>query len=189
MKVVDYKTGYMAIAAYNNSDIDTMSGEPTCSFALVSIDHYLLESIVSVRNILNRICGLYGSNFLSSNIESVRISLLNCNVNFFGSNPDKINEPDISEILSLKPDRNWILYVDGVDNGYDKESDYNDGTIQEYSKDYIKLTDDFPNPEIILCPSSRDITFVFNPDSYTDYKTIWIKLDYLIDFVNDNSNN
>lgn len=189
MKVVDYKTGYMAICAYNNSDMGTTFGEPTCDFALIRTDHYLLESLISVRNVLNRIDGLYGSDFSSSNIKSIKISLLNCDVNFFGVNPYTVNKSSVSEILSSKPGMNGILYIDDIDNSYDTKSDYDDGTINEYSKEYVKLNDDIQNPEIILYPSSKTITFAFNPDSYTNYNTVRIELDNIIDFVNDNSNN
>ena len=190
MKVVDYKTGYMAIYAYNNSDICTTFGEPMCDFALIRIDHYLLESLISVRNVLNRIGGLYGSDFSSSNIEYIKISLLNCDVNFFGVNPYTVNKSSVSEILSSKTGLNGtLLYIDNVDNSYDTKSDYEDGTIKEYSKEYVKLNDDIQNPEILLYPPYKMITFVFNPDSYTNYNTVKIKLDDIIDFVNDNSNN
>lgn len=183
MKVVDYSTGYVAVGAYDDANEDGKYGEPNCDYAIIEVEKYLIDALKDIKKVSDKVHSHVNSDFNPTNVSSIEFSLNRCSICFFGDNPDLDNKTELYEYVSY---RGWgkVCNVDNVEGNYDSERDFNDGTIDGYRKDHIKLTEEtYEWPSAIYYPQNSSIVFKYNPDNCCDYRTVGVDIDYLIDFM------
>lgn len=85
IKVVDYKTNYIAIGAYDDSDEDEeiKCGEPRCEYAIIKADDNLLEALNDIKKYdLKLIAGNLCDSSLIKLIDT-EFLLFDCSISFF----------------------------------------------------------------------------------------------------------
>lgn len=185
MNIVENFTGKLVICAYDENNEDGVYGEPGCDYAVFPANEYLLKVLREIKEVHNKLNGHFGSNFNQTNVKAIEFSFYG-QVDFFGDNPDKCGSELYDSILNGRRGASGFYPVDIDEDKFDSIRKYRDGAINEFTKDYIILTEDYDRPVIVYCPEWNLIYFRFNPDFSIDYRTCGIKVDELIEYLEEN---
>lgn len=185
IKVVDYKTKYIAIGAYdyNCEDEGVKSEELNCEYAIIKADDNLLEVLNEIKKFnLRLIAGNLCDRGLIELIDT-EFLLFDCSISFFGDNPDLENRTNLYKSTLPLKDRGNILNLEDVEGNFDDEIGNLRETLGKYEKCHVRLSSGERSPSALYCPVYSEIVFRCQPDSYTDYRTFPVNIDKLIDFI------
>lgn len=176
MKIVDNYTGYLVVGAYESTFPfeDKEDGEVKCEYAIIEVDDELVNIIRDISNI---------SNMISSKPILVDFYFNKDWVTFLGDNPNLSRCTQISESIAEIPYGN-ILNVELEENEFDYKSDYDSGSLKEYSKDHVIL--DFEKSGhycISFQPEDRTIVFKYAIREDVELWTYSINIDYLMELL------
>jgi hypothetical protein len=182
MKVVDYFTGKLVIIAYNESNnYDIGFYSPTCDYMVLTANEYLLKVLREIKNFKIKYNKHLGSNFNSTNINSIEFSF-DDQVDFFGEGYKKKEWSEFySSIINSKREDINFYQVCIEEDGYEAFIDTICGRIRQ--------TEDGDRPVIVYDSELDNIYFKFNPDIRNDYRTNPIKIDELIEYLEKNLEN
>ena len=186
IKVVDYKTKYIAIGAYDDDveDDDKKSGELNCEYAIIKADDNLLGALKEIKDESNWSC--VRGNFRDSSLVRLiytEFLLFDCSVSFFGDNPDLENRTEIYKSVSQINNRGKIVSLENVEGNFDEEVGHLCGKLEKYDKCHVRLESSVHISKALYNPLYSLISFRHNPDSHTDYRTFPVNIDNLIDFI------
>lgn len=186
IKVVDYKTNYIAIGAYDDSDEDEeiKCGEPRCEYAIIKADDNLLEALNDIKKYdLKLIAGNLCDSSLIKLIDT-EFLLFDCSISFFGDNPFSDTKTELYKSSLHLEERGNIFNLENVDGNFDDEIVHPNET-EKYKKRHVRLDSRGRGPSALYCPLYSRIVFRCCPDGYyTDYRTFPVNIDKLIDFIN-----
>jgi hypothetical protein len=187
MKVVDHKTKYIAIRAYNdndNEDEDRESIEPKCEYSILRADDNLIEALNDIKRFDLRLIegNLYDTGLIK--LFYTEFSVFDCYISFFGDNPNLKDRTELYKSTISPKNSGKIFNLENVEGNFDYELyPNNDGTPNKYEKSHIRLGIGYPI-RALYCPMYSQIVFrCFKDNKYDDYKTFPVNIDHLIDFI------
>lgn len=188
IKVVDYKTKYIAIGAYDDEieDGEEKSGELNCEYAIIKADDSLLEALNEIKDESNWeqiVRHSYDSSLIK--LISTEFLLFDCSISFFGDNPNLEDKTKLHKSVFPTKNRGKIINLENVEGNFDEGIVHLCGTLGKYKKHHIRLASgEYYNLNALYCPQYSSIVFRCCPDNYTDYRTFPVNIDNLIDFIN-----
>lgn len=186
IKVVDHKTEYIAISAYDDyvEDGKGRSGELNCEYAIIKADDNLLGALKEIKDESN--WGCVRRNFRDSSLVRLvytEFLLFDCSISFFGDNPDLGNRTEIYKSVSPINNRGNMISLENVEGNFDEEIGRLCGKLEKYDKCHVRLESSVHISKALYNPLYSLISFRHNPDRYTDYRTFPVNIDNLIDFI------
>jgi|GEM_PF-3780505 hypothetical protein len=186
IKVVDYKTEYIAIGAYDdNIEVgEEKSGELNCEYAIIKVDDNLIEALNEIKDESN--WGWVDRHMYTHSLArliSTEFLLFNCSISFFGDNPDLENRTELYKSFFPINNCEKIVNLDNLEGNFDDKIRHLCGTSAKYEKSHVKLESGECIPSAFYHPLYSLISFRYGPDSHTDYRTFPMHIDSLIDFI------